>query len=110
MGIRKTTKEKERREEKILKKKRKKEGREKRREEEEEEKVKDRGHDGPKSSGGMEESRRHKTSYSSVTCAFNGRSQRKMAAISPPRPSNRGYLPLCYDSKTPLALSFHRDL
>lgn len=35
-----------------------------------------------------------------------------MAAIfpPPPRPFNQGYLPLCYDSKTPLALSFQLDL
>ncbi|OAD55511.1 hypothetical protein WN48_04765 [Eufriesea mexicana] len=64
-------------------------------------------HDRPKSStegarGEKAESRRHKTSYG-VTCAFSGRSQRKMVAIFS-RPSSRGYLPLCYDSKTPLAL------
>lgn len=34
----------------------------------------------------------------------------KWRPYSPSRPSNRGYLPLCYDSKTPLALSFQLDL
>lgn len=66
-----------------------------------EEEIKE--HDGPKSSRG-EESRRHKTSCS-VTCPFNVpvEANEKWRPYSLPlRPFNRGYLPLCYDSKTPL--------
>lgn len=66
-----------------------------------EEEIKE--HDGPKSSRG-EESRRHKTSCS-VTCPFNVpvEANEKWRPYSLPlRPFNRGYLPLCYDSKTSL--------
>ena len=75
--------------------------REKKENSKKEEEIKE--HDGPKSSRG-EESRRHKTSCS-VTCPFNVpvEANEKWRPYSLPlRPFNRGYLPLCYDSKTSL--------
>lgn len=51
------------------------------------------------------ESRGHKLSYV-VTCAFSSRSRGKMVAIFSPA-FEPGYLPLCYDSKTPCASRQH---